>query len=149
MPSDAMRVKFDPAARRRARRYALQALYQWTMTGQDLTAIEQQFFADNDFTQVDLPFFQAIIHQVSQHVNELEAVFIPYLDRDIEKLGCVERNALRLGSYELVKRHDIPYKVAISEAVHLVKIFGAEDSHKYVNAVLDKLAKAMRPEKKV
>jgi N utilization substance protein B len=136
--------KFSPAARHKARYYALQALYQWEMTGDDLNYIERQFRADHDFSRVDLTFFHDLFHQIPKHLTAIEAAFSPYLDREITELTPIERSLLRLGSYELLKRADIPHKVSINEVVNLAKKFGAEDSYKYINAVLDKLAKRVR-----
>ena len=135
---------FDPAARRKARHYGLQALYQWQMTKYPVSEIELQFLTDYDFSRVDVEFFHDIIHHVPASLEELEAAFMPHLDRPIEELDPIERSLLRLGSYELVKRIDIPYKVAINECVALAKKFGATDGHKYINGVLDKLAQDVR-----
>ena len=134
----------SPAARRKARHYAMQALYQWQMTKDPLTDIEAQFRADYDFKKVDLAFFQDILHQVPANLSELEQAFSAHLDRDIDELDPIELALLRLGSYELLKRIDVPYKVAINESVELAKKFGATDGHKYINGVLDKLAQVVR-----
>lgn len=122
----------------------MQALYQWQMTKDPLREIELQFLADYDFTKVDVEYFHDIIHQVPANLGELETAFTPHLDRDIKDLDPIELSLLRLGSYELIKRIDIPYKVAINEAVSLAKKFGATDGHKYINGVLDKLAQTAR-----
>jgi N utilization substance protein B len=134
----------NPSARRRARHYGMQALYQWQMTQHALTEIEVQFLTDYDFTKADIDYFHDIIHHVPANLDELEKAFVGYLDRDIGELDPIELALLRLGSYELVKRIDIPYKVVINEAVSLAKKFGATDSHKYINGVLDKLAQQTR-----
>lgn len=135
---------FNPGARRKARHYGMQALYQWQMTKYPVNEIELQFLADYDFSKVDVEYFHDIIHHVPANLEELEQAFIPYLDRDIEELDPIELALLRLGSYELVKRIDIPYKVAINEAIALAKKFGATDGHKYINGVLDHLAQKFR-----
>lgn len=135
---------FTPAARRKARHYGMQALYQWQMTKDPVKDIELQFLADYDFAKVDVEYFHDIVHHVPASLNELEDAFKPYLDRDISDLDPIELSLLRLGSYELVKRIDIPYKVVINEAVALAKKFGATDGHKYINGVLDKLAQRVR-----
>ncbi|MGK0499070.1 MAG: N utilization substance protein B [Oceanicoccus sp.] len=142
--TETARQKFDPSARRKARHYGMQALYQWQMTKDPLREIELQFLADYDFTKVDVEYFHDIIHQVPANLGELETAFTPHLDRDIKDLDPIELSLLRLGSYELIKRIDIPYKVAINEAVSLAKKFGATDGHKYINGVLDKLAQTAR-----
>lgn len=135
---------FDPAARRKARHYGLQALYQWQMTHYPVSEIELQFLTDYDFTRVDVEYFHDIIHHVPANLAELQNAFLPHLDRELDELDPIELSLLRLGSYELVKRIDIPYKVAINECVSLAKKFGATDGHKYINGVLDKLAQDVR-----
>lgn len=136
--------EFNPAARRKARHYGMQALYQWQMTKDPLADIELQFLSDYDFSRVDVEYFHDIIHQVPGNLEALETAFKPHLDRDISGLDPIELALLRLGSYELIKRIDIPYKVVINEAVALAKKFGATDGHKYINGVLDKLAQDTR-----
>ncbi|MCB1706421.1 MAG: transcription antitermination factor NusB [Halioglobus sp.] len=132
------------AERRKARHYGMQALYQWQMAGASLTDIEAEFRADYDFAHVDLEYFQALLHGVPACVDELDAAMEPLLDRKLDDLGPVERALLRMGMYELKHRIDVPYKVVINEEVALAKKFGATDSHKYVNGVLDKAARELR-----
>ena len=131
-------------ARTRARRAAVQALYQWDMTGQDVREIEQHFQLEQDMSSVDLGYFSELVNEVSRHVGQLEARFSPFLDRPVSELDPVERAVLRLGTYELEFRLDVPYKVVINEAVELAKTFGAEQSHKYINSILDKTAQTLR-----
>ena len=133
------------ALRRKARHYAMQALYQWHMAGASLSDIEAEFRTDYDFDKVDLDFFQDLTHGVPAKVDELEDLFLPCLnDRSLEELDPIERALLRMGTYELSQRIDVPYRVVINEAVALAKKFGAADSHKYINGVLDKLARQLR-----
>ena len=132
------------AERRKARHYAMQALYQWHMADAPLNVIEAEFRADYDFAHVDLEYFQALLHGVPGCVDELEAVFTPLLDRNIKELDPIERTLLRMGTFELKDRIDVPYKVVINEAVALAKKFGASESHKYINGVLDKAARQLR-----
>ena len=132
------------AERRKARHYAMQALYQWYMAGATLTDIEAEFRTDYDFAHVDLEYFQALLHGVPGCVDELEAIFQPLLDREIDDLDPIERTLLRMGTYELKERIDVPYKVVINEEVALAKKFGASESHKYINGVLDKAARELR-----
>lgn len=132
------------AQRRRARHYALQALYQWTMTQSSLVDIEAEFRIDNDFTHVDGEYFNALINGVASRVSELEVLFEPRLDRGLEDLDPIERNLLRIGTFELRERIDVPYKVVINEAVALAKKFGATDSYRYINGVLDQVARELR-----
>ncbi|WP_268939925.1 transcription antitermination factor NusB [Parahaliea maris] len=132
------------AQRRKARHYGMQALYQWYMAEAPLNVIEAEFRTDYDFSHVDSEYFQALLHEIPAKVDELEAVFTPLLDRKLEELDPIERTLLRMGTWELGGRIDVPYKVAINEAVSLAKKFGATDSHKYINGVLDKLARKLR-----
>ncbi len=132
------------AERRKARHYGMQALYQWHMAGASLAAIEAEFRADYDFSHVDLEYFQALLHGVPACVDELEATLEPLLDRKLDDLDPIERTLLRMGTFELAHRPDVPYKVVINEAVSLTKKFGATDGHKYINGVLDKVARELR-----
>ena len=132
------------ARRRKARHFGLQALYQWTLSGASATDIEAEFRVDNDFQHTDSEYFSAVLRGVTADVESLENLFSPALDRAIDELDPIERNLLRLGTFELRDRIDVPYKVVISEAVALAKKFGATDSHKYVNAVLDNTARDLR-----
>ena len=132
------------AGRRKARHYGMQALYQWHMAGASLSDIEAEFRADYDFSHVDLEYFQALLHGVPASVDELEAILEPLLDRRLEELDPIERTLLRMGTWELRERIDVPYKVVINEAVALAKKFGATDGHKYINGVLDKAARQLR-----
>lgn len=133
-----------PSARRKARKFATQALYQWQMTQHNLNEIETQFRVDNDMRKTDTQYFHELLHEVPGAVNELDSYFEPYLDRDKDELDKVELAILRIGTYELAKRIDVPYRVVINEGVELAKIFGATDSHKYVNGILDKVAQKLR-----
>lgn len=142
--SQAQASSFSPAARRKARHFGLQALYQWQMTGYPVSEIEVQFLADYDFTGVDIEYFHDLIHHIPANLQELQEAFLPFTDRALDELDPIELTLLRIGSYELVKRIDIPYKVAINESVALAKKFGATDGHKFINGVLDKLARQVR-----
>ncbi|MEM1404172.1 MAG: transcription antitermination factor NusB [Pseudomonadota bacterium] len=132
------------ARRRKARHYALQALYQWHMAGAAATDIEAEFRTDYDFKVVDLEYFQSIVHGVPSLVDELDGLYAALLDRELDELDPIERSLLRMGTFELRDRIDVPYKVVINESVALAKKFGASDSYKYVNGVLDKLARQLR-----
>lgn len=136
--------KPSPAARRKARRFTVQALYQWQMTGANLGEIETQFRVDNDMRKTDVTYFHELLHEIPKCVNELDDTFRPLLDREIKDLDRVELAILRIGTYELSKRPDIPFKVAINEGIELAKYFGATESHKYVNGILDKVAQRLR-----
>ena len=132
------------AQRRKARHYGLQALYQWTLSGASPSDIEAEFRVDNDFQHTDGEYFNALLRGVIADVEALELVFEPALDRGLDDLDPIERNLLRLGTFELRDRIDVPYKVVISEAVALAKKFGATDSHRYINGVLDKISRELR-----
>ena len=133
-----------PAERRKARHYGMQALYQWHMAGANVSDIEAEFRADYDFSHVDLAYFQALLHEIPACVDELDEALTPLLDRKLDDLDPIERPLLRVGLYELTRRIDVPYKGVINEEVALAKKFGATDSHKYVNGVLDKAARQIR-----
>lgn len=131
-------------ARRRARRSALQALYQWQLSGTSLRDIEQQFLLEQEMQRVDLGFFHELLHEIPAHLDVLDEILAPYAERSVEQIDPVERAILRIGVYEFRFRPDIPYRVILNEAVMLAKSFGAAESHKYVNAVLDKAARQLR-----
>ncbi len=131
-------------ARSLARERAMQALYQWQMTGQNLTDIEQQFLDEQDMKNVDKSYFKELLHEVPKRIDEFDILSKELLSRPIEQVDPVERAILRIGLYELQQRLDIPYRVVINEAVELAKSFGAEQGHKFVNGTLDKAAKSLR-----
>ncbi|VXC53516.1 transcription antitermination protein [Pseudomonas sp. 8BK] len=131
-------------ARRQARTLAMQALYSWHMAGQSLNEIEAQFRVDNDFTAVDGAYFHEILHGVPRQKTEIDGAFESLLDRPLDEIDPVELSILRLSTYELKNRIDIPYRVVINEGIELAKVFGATDGHKFVNGVLDKLAPRLR-----
>jgi N utilization substance protein B len=130
--------------RHRARELAIQALYQWDMTGDSATAVLEQFMAEQNTEDANLSYFQKLVQGVVEHQAELDQAILPALDRELTELNTVELAALRLAVYEFVHCPDVPFKVVINEAVELTKAFGAQDGFKYVNGVLDKLAPALR-----
>jgi len=132
------------AQRRKARHFGLQALYQWTLSDASLVDIDAEFRVDNDFRHTDGEYFQALLRGVMEDVESLEALFSPLLDRTLDDLDPIERNLLRMGTFELKERIDVPYKVVINEAVSLAKKFGATESHRYINGILDKVASELR-----
>ena len=134
-------------ARRRARAAAVQALYQWHMTGQGAAEIERQFLADRltgDAPTVDRRFFHDLLHGVVDTAEKLDRRIEPLLDRPVAQVDPVECAILRIGAFELVERNEIPTGVTINEAVELAKTFGGENGHRYVNGVLDRLAREVR-----
>ena len=134
----------DLAARSRARRRALQALYAWQMSGSSMKSVVDQFRHEQDMEVADLEYFEDLLRGVEQHVAELDEALKPYIDREVEQVDPVERAALRLAAYELKHRPDVPYRVIINEAIEVTKRFGADHGHSYVNGVLDKLAAQVR-----
>lgn len=130
--------------RSRARRAALQAIYQWQMTAQELETIAGQFREEKSWRRIDEELFSANLFGVATNVTALDAHLQPILDRPVAQLDGVERAILRMGAFELTHRHDIPWRVVINEYVELAREFGAEQSHKYVNGILDKLARRTR-----
>lgn len=130
--------------RSQSRYYALQALYQWQMTGQNIADIEQQFLSAPESKSFDVGYFRDILHGVPAHLRALDESLGAVLDRSIANVDPVERAILRIGAYELLYHPEVPYRVAINESVELAKIFGAEKGHRYVNGVLDRMAKSVR-----
>lgn len=131
-------------ARSLARRCAVQAIYTWLLTGNELADIDNDFRSDHDMSGVEIKYFQELLHQVVLHKSELDDHLAPLLDRPIDEVDPVERAILRIGAYELEFRPDVPYRVVINESVELAKTFGAEHGHKYVNGILDGVAKKLR-----
>ena len=132
--------------RRKARQMAMQALYQWELASTSLVDIELEFREDNDMAKVDADYFAELLHEIPALKTDLDNLIKPLLDRDMSELTPVEFTILRLSGYELLKRPDVPYRVIINEGVELAKTFGATDGHKYVNGILDKLARELRLE---
>lgn len=138
--------KNSPRQRSRARRLAMQALYQWQLDRQDIGRINAQFLTERDMGDADLTYFQELLQQTALHLDAIEAVIGPHLDRPLVQLDPVERAILWIGAYEFLYRRDIPYRVIINEAVELAKTFGAEQGHRFINGVLDKIAQQNRSE---
>ena len=133
-----------PAARRKARALAVQAIYSWQISQNHVSDIEQQFLLDNDVNKVDVEFFKEAIRGVAAHYKELDMALTPYTERPYEDVDQIEKAIMRLSAFELKFRVDVPYKVAINEGIELAKKFGADDSHRFVNGVLDRAAKDLR-----
>lgn len=132
------------SGKRRARKLALQSLYQWLMSGTELTEIEAQFCAINNMEKVDLDYYRRLLYGVVAHLDELEAALAPLLDRPVLSLNPIELSILRLCTYELYHCIEIPYRVILDESVSLAKTFGSQDGHRYVNGVLHNLAQTVR-----
>ena len=134
----------NPWARRRARRTLLQALYAWQMTAAELGELGSQFASSDEMRSGDTEYFLACLQGIVNGVADLDPLFEPYLDRTIPQLDGVERAILRAGAYELRERIDVPVRVVIDEWVELAKGFGATESFRYVNGVLDRVARDVR-----
>lgn len=132
------------SARRKARSFALQALYGWHVADLPLSDIEAHYRTDNDFAKVDGAYFHELLTGVGKNLTELDECLATVLDRPVKELDPIELATLRIGVYELMFRIDVPYKVVINEGIELAKTFGATDGHKYVNGILDKLAPRLR-----
>ena len=139
-----MEINHTIKGKRRARKLALQALYQWLMSGTELSEIEAQFRVANNMHTVDVDYFCRLLHDIPANLSGLEAAFIPFLDRPIHSLNPIELTVLRIGSFELLHCPEIPYRVVLDESVSLTKSFGSQDGHKYVNGVLNNLAQQAR-----
>lgn len=133
-----------PSARRKSRDMLLQALYQWHLAGQDIHAIEAQFYSENNMDKVDREYFRELLHGIPKVVSDTDRAFEPLLDRRLDELDPISISILRIGAFEMAERIDVPFKVVINEAVNLGKKYGPEDSQKYINAVMDKLAHRLR-----
>ena len=132
-------------SRHKARRAAVQALYQWQLTGQSPGDIERHFILGHEMEDVDMDYFHHLVCEIPLHKCELDDHILPHLDRKLGEVDPVELACLRLGAYEFEFHPEIPYKVVLNEAVELAKTFGAEHGHKYVNAILDKVGLKLRP----
>ncbi len=130
--------------RTKARHHAVQAIYQWQMAGHDVSEVEKQILDSEDSKSFEVDYFKDLLHGVPANLDELDAELKDCVDRSIESVDPVERAILRLGAYEMSRHPEVPYRVVINEAVELAKVFGAEQGHRYVNGVLDKLAQRLR-----
>ena len=133
------------SARRRAREYALQGLYQWQLAGAAAADIRGQLAEDEHFDKADAAYFGALLDGTIAEAEALKGELAPLLDRKVDALSPVERGILLLAAWELKHSPDIPFRVVINEAVELAKAYGGTDGYKYVNGVLDRLAPALRP----
>ena len=134
----------DLVARSRARRRALQAIYAWQVSGNAMDRVIDEFQHEQDMEIADMAYFEDLLRGVDRHCAELDEALAPFLDRDVAQIDPIERAVLRLASYELRHRPDVPYRVVINEAIEVSKRFSAEHGHTYVNGVLDKAARQWR-----
>ncbi len=131
-------------AKTNARRCAVQALYQWQMSGDSLSRIETYFLEEEHLKGAQKTYFSELFHGVPKQLDVIDAALAEFVDRPVEKIDPVERAILRIGVYELINRLETPFKVIINEGVNLAKDFGAEGSHKYINGILDKVSQKQR-----
>jgi N utilization substance protein B len=134
--------RFEP--RKRARRRALQAIYQWQITRQDASEILRQFREIQDLSQVDVGHFENLLRGVINENKRLIDALGPFLDRPMDQVDVMERVVLMIGAWELLECPETPYRVVLDESVDLARRFGSEQGHSYVNAVLDKAARKLR-----
>jgi len=130
--------------RHNARKAAVQALYQWDLTQQDAQDIEEHFTQIHDMQNIDKKYLREIMLELPKVEAELKQAIEPFIGREFTALDPVERAILRLGAYELSYKSDVPTRVVINEMIELAKVFGSDHSYKFVNGVIDKLAKELR-----
>ena len=131
------------ASRKSARFFLIQALYEWQISQSSLSDMSANVATNEKFSEANSEYFHELLQNITQNRAKLDEVIAPFIDRDIEQIDPIEHAILWLGTYELQNQLDIPYKSVINEAVELAKQFGAEGSHRYVNGVLDKIAKTV------
>ena len=131
-------------ARSLSRRLAMQALYQWQMTGQSFPELRNQFATDEGYPEVDPDYFQQLLQGVVEGSAELDGMLAQWLDRPVAQLDPVEHAVLLIGVQELRQHPEVPYRVVLNEGVELAKKFGATEGHKFINAVLDRAARSLR-----
>lgn len=132
-------------SRHLARQAAVQALYQWDLTEQEPEDILKHFIQDHDLNEADQSYFHTLVYEVPLYRQEINGRLTPHIDRNLNDVDPVERAILRIGAYELEYRKDVPTRVIINEAVELAKTFGADHGYRFVNGVLDKVARELRP----
>ncbi|MGO1297452.1 MAG: transcription antitermination factor NusB [Vibrio sp.] len=153
-----MGARVKPAARHNARQFALQAIYSWQLSNENVATIEEQFLSGGKYDdeelrasepalsapETDVKYFREVFTGVVLSYKDLDSKLRPFVSRPMQDLDQMELALLRLAMFEMTRREDVPYKVVINEAIELAKVFAAEDSHKFVNGVLDKAAPHVR-----
>jgi len=134
----------NPVARHNARRYVLQAMYQWQLSNTPLSDIETEFLTYHIDKKLDLEYFKELLHGIPKHLREIDNTMQPFLARSQTEIDPIELAVLRLAIYELIKRPDVPYRVIINEALVLTKKFGSIEGYKFINGILDRIAKKTR-----
>lgn len=143
-PEGASVNPMNPTARRHARRYALQAMYQWHMAHADISEIEAEFIKSQIDRPTDMEYFKELIHGIPAKLDAIDLAITPYLGRPLLEIDPIEIMVLRIATYELLYRLDVPYRVVINEALELAKKFGSVEGYKFVNGVLDRVARKER-----
>jgi transcription antitermination protein NusB len=139
--------KISKRARIKARRNTVQALYQYFMTEKDVSDVIAEFESDeHTLAKTDVDYFKLLLRGTIKCNNELDMQVEKHLDRPVNELDAIERAILHIGCYELKYHLEIPWRVVVNESIELAKLFGAEESHKYINGILDKVAKELRPD---
>lgn len=136
---------YTSGARSLARKLAMQALYRWQMNEGSWQELVSEFETEEGMDRADGEYFRELVRGVCSGRDALDVSLSPWLDRKPEMLDPIERAVLLIGTYELKERPEVPYRVVIDEGVSLARRFGATDGHKYVNAVLDRAARELRP----
>lgn len=134
----------DKGSRRKARMSAVQALYQWDVSRQHAAEIETHFISDREMSDAEKSYFETLVRQVPKEVEDLDKLFKPFVVRTVEVLDPVEKAILRVATWELCHRPEIPYRVVINEAIELAKTFGADESYRFINGIMDKVARETR-----
>jgi transcription antitermination protein NusB len=132
-------------AKQRARRFAMQAIYQWQLTQHSISEIEKQFLGQEEMVSVDTDYFRELVRCIIEQHAFLDQQLQSCIDRPLKELDLVELAILRLAAFELCQQAELPYKVVLNEAIELAKYFGAADGYKYVNGALHQLAQKVRP----
>ena len=132
------------SSRTRARRLAMQGLYEWQVSDNKPSEIETQYLIEKETDKVDVVYFRELISKIPLHCEELDSHISPLVSRPLAEVDLVELAVLRLGTYELLYHSEIPYRVVTNEAVELVKMFGADQGHRFVNGIMDRLAASLR-----
>ncbi|AWB64977.1 transcription antitermination factor NusB [Saccharobesus litoralis] len=130
--------------RRKARQLAAQAIYSWQVTNNRIADVIEAMEEENDVNEFDVVYFKKLVNGVAMTADNLDIAYKPHLARDIAEVDLVEKAILRVATYELSDCKEVPYKVVINEAIEVAKVFAADDSHKFINGVLDKAVKFIR-----
>ena len=137
-------MKPSAAARSRSRQFLVQALYHAQLTGTEFALVVGSFTKENNMKRADVGYFTEVLQGIASDQRKLEGLIADKADRPLDELDPIEKGILMMGTFELCSRVDVPYRVVINEGVELARSFGGTDSYKYVNSILDSLAKELR-----